>query len=35
VHQVIDVDLQSLDQRLAVPHRANFNAFNPGFVATS
>jgi hypothetical protein len=31
LHQVIDVDLQSLDQRVAVRHSTNFSTLNPGF----
>lgn len=31
VHQLIDVNLLSLDQRLAIRHRADFSALNPGF----
>jgi hypothetical protein len=32
VHQLIDVDLLSLDQRQAVRHPGDFRALNPGFV---
>ncbi len=32
VHQLIDVDLLSLDQRQATPHPFDFGSFNPGFV---
>lgn len=32
VHQLIDIDLLSLDQRLVVPHRTDFSALNPGFM---
>ena len=31
VHQLIDVNLLSLDQRLAIEHRTDFRALNPGF----
>lgn len=33
IHQLLDVDLLSLDQRLAVPHTQNFSTLNPGFTA--
>ncbi len=32
VHQLIDVDLLSLDQRVASLHPSDFGGFNPGFV---
>lgn len=35
VHQLIDVDLLSLDQRQAVRHPADFGALNPGFVSAA
>jgi hypothetical protein len=31
VHQLIDINLLSLDHRLVVPHRSDFSALNPGF----
>lgn len=33
VHQLIDVDLLSLDQRVAPKHRRDFSHLNPGFTA--
>jgi hypothetical protein len=33
VHQVIDIDLLALDQRVACLNPCDFSAFNPGFVA--
>jgi hypothetical protein len=32
VHQVIDIDLLALDQRVVCPNPRDFSAFNPGFV---
>lgn len=32
VHKLIDLDLQSLDQRSALPHETDFSALNPGYV---
>jgi hypothetical protein len=34
VHQLIDVDLRSIDHRLAVINEHDFSAFNPGYVVT-
>jgi hypothetical protein len=33
VHDVIDLDLQSVDHRTAVAHPNSFASFNPGYVA--
>ncbi len=33
LHQVIDLDLQAVEHRTAVPHRGDFSRLNPGFVA--
>ena len=35
IHQVLDIDLQSIEQRSAVTHRDSFRNLNPGFVAVS
>jgi hypothetical protein len=35
VHQLIDVDLLSLDQRVASRHPGGFQGFNPGFALTA
>jgi hypothetical protein len=35
VHQVIDIDLLALEQRVACPNPRDFSSFNPGFVAVS
>jgi hypothetical protein len=35
VHDVIDLDLQSVDQRTAVVHPSSFASFNPGYVAVA
>jgi PhoD-like phosphatase, N-terminal domain len=35
VHQLIDLDLLSLDQRQAVRHPGDFGALNPGFVSAA
>ncbi|EQD31005.1 UBA/ThiF-type NAD/FAD binding fold containing protein, partial [mine drainage metagenome] len=32
VHQLIDIDLLSLEQRIAVRHAGDFGGLNPGFV---
>jgi hypothetical protein len=32
LHQLIDLDLQSLEHRTLVPQSRNFDAFNPGYV---
>jgi hypothetical protein len=32
IHRLLDLDLLSLDQRVASRHSADFGAFNPGFV---
>jgi len=35
VHQVIDIDLLALEQRVACPNPRDFSTLNPGFVAVS
>lgn len=35
VHQVIDIDLLALEQRVACPNPRDFSSLNPGFVAVS
>lgn len=35
VHQVIDVDLLALEERVACPNLRDFSSFNPGFVDVS
>jgi hypothetical protein len=32
IYQVVDLDLQSVEQRSAVPHSYDFTRFNPGYV---
>ncbi len=32
VHQLIDIDLLSIDQRQAIRHDVDFSRLNPGFV---
>jgi hypothetical protein len=32
IHQVIDLDLQSVEHRSVVNHTRDFGQFNPGFV---
>jgi hypothetical protein len=35
VHQVIELDLQCIEHRSAIPHASDFSGLNPGYVATS
>ena len=35
LHQLIDLDLQSLEHRTLVPQTQNFEGFNPGYVKGS
>jgi hypothetical protein len=35
LHQLIDVDLQSIEHRVAVTQQRDFSAFNPGFTIAS
>lgn len=32
IHQVLDLDLQGIEHRSAIPHRCDFSRINPGFV---
>ena len=32
VHQVIDLDLQGVEHRSAVPHSLDFSGLNPGYI---
>lgn len=34
LYELIDLDLESVEQRLAVPHSADFGQLNPGYVST-
>jgi hypothetical protein len=33
VHELIELDLQAVEHRVAVPHPFDFSALNPGYVA--
>jgi hypothetical protein len=33
IHQLIDLDLQSIEHRSAIPHSYDFSRLNPGYVA--
>lgn len=35
LHELIDLDLRSLEHRLAVPQKRDFSALNPGYVAAA
>jgi hypothetical protein len=35
MHEVVDVDLQALDYRTALPHPHDFGHFNPGYVCVN
>jgi len=34
-HQLVDLDLQSVEHRIAVPQKRDFGGLNPGFVVAS
>jgi len=35
LYQLVDLDLQSIEHRIAVPQQRDFGSLNPGFVIAS